>query len=293
MNKIFVTGVTGHFGKATLSFLLKKGISASDISVLVRDEAKGEEFKKQGLNVKQADYSNYESLVTAFKGSDTLLLVSGTDIPNRSQQQENAVKAAKEAGVKRIVYTSFDRKNETGTSPIAMIAESHLHTEKVIKASGLQYTILRNNLYMDMLPMFIGEKALETGIIYQPSGDGKAAYLLREDMAEIAANVLINAGHENKEYVIGGTSAYSYAEIASILTEITGKSVQHVSPAKDEFIKTLTEAKVPAEYVHVFAGFSDAKKQGELDQVGTETETLLGRKAISLKDYLTGVYASN
>ncbi|PBQ32833.1 NAD(P)-dependent oxidoreductase [Sphingobacteriaceae bacterium] len=293
MSKIFITGVTGHFGKATLNFLLNKGISASDITVLVREEAKAEEFLKQGLAVKQADYSNYEALVKAFKGSDTLLLVSGTDIPNRSQQQENVVKAAKEAGVKRIVYTSFDRKNETSTSPIAMIAESHLHTEKAIKASGLQYTILRNNLYMDMLPMFIGDKAVETGVIYQPSGDGKAAYLLREDMAEIAANVLINTGHENKEYVVGGATAYSYAEIAELISELTGKTMQHVSPSKEEYIKTLTEANVPTEFVHVFAGFADAKKQGELDTVGTETETLLGRKATSMKAFLTGVYSAN
>src|SRR5690606_12263053 len=108
---------------------LNKGIAANTISALVRDEAKASDLKQKGLNLKIGDYDNYDSLLAAFQGIDKLLLVSGTDLANRSKQQLNAVKAAKEAGVKHILYTSFERKNETENSPIAFLAQSHIDTD--------------------------------------------------------------------------------------------------------------------------------------------------------------------
>lgn len=85
--KILVTGATGNFGKTTIDFLLEKGIAASNISALVRDETKAEELKTKGITIKVGDYNNYDSLVTAFQGADKLLLVSGTDLENRGKQQ--------------------------------------------------------------------------------------------------------------------------------------------------------------------------------------------------------------
>jgi len=155
---ILITGSTGNYGKATIDFLLKKGFSANSISALVRDVTKAEDLKTKGINLKIGDYDNYASLVEAFKGVDKLLLVSGNDVVNRGKQQINAVNAAKEAGVKHIIYTSFVRKNDSETSPIAFIAKSHIETEKQIKASGMAYTILKNNLYLDVLPMFLENK---------------------------------------------------------------------------------------------------------------------------------------
>src|SRR5690606_12729824 len=121
-------------------------------------------LKAKGINLKIGDYDNYLSLVEAFKGVDKLLLVSSSDVANRTQQHENAVNAAKEVGVKHILYTSSERKNETETSPIYFLGKSHLETERLIKESGLTYTIFRNNLYLEALPMFFGEQVLETGI---------------------------------------------------------------------------------------------------------------------------------
>ena len=192
--KILITGASGNFGKTTIDFLLKKGIPANTISALVRDEAKGADLKAKGISIKIGDYDNYESLVAAFKGIDKLVLVSGTDIVNRGKQQKNVVKAAKEAGVKHILYTSFERKNETETSPIAFLAKSHIDTDNTIKASGMTYTIFRNNLYLDVLPMFLGEQVLETGVFF-PAGETKSAFALRSDLAEATANVLTSEGH--------------------------------------------------------------------------------------------------
>lgn len=289
MSKILVTGATGGLGSAVVNALLAK-TEASNIAVLVRDAAKVETLKEKGVSVLVGDYSDFDSLVAAFQGIDKLYFVSGNDIHNRIPQQENVVKAAVAAGVKHVVYTSFQRKNETATSPIAFVAEGHLKTEEWLKASGLTYTILKHGLYTDILPMFVGEQVLETGVIYQPAGDGKTAFALRTDMAEAGANVLTSEGHENKIYDITGAKTYSYQDIANIISEITGKQIVYVSPSVEEFTKTLTEVGVPAEYIGLFAGFSRAIKEGEFDEVSSDLADLLGRTPVDAETFLQGVY---
>jgi NAD(P)H dehydrogenase (quinone) len=288
---ILVTGATGNYGKSTIDFLLKKGISADGISALVRDEAKAEDLKAKGINLRIGDYDNYASLIEAFKGVDKLLLVSSSDVVKRGQQHENAVRAAKEAGVKHILYTSFERKNDTETSPIYFLGKSHIKTEKLIKESGLNYTIFRNNLYLDALPMFFGEQVLATGI-FLPAGEVKSAFALRNDMTEATANVLTSQGHENKVYSINNTENVSLQEIAQDLGEIAGKQINYVSPPQDIYVETLTAAGVPAEYVAMFAGFAEAIKQGEFSAEKTDLENLLGRKLTTAKAFLKEFYAS-
>lgn len=286
---ILVTGATGNFGKTTIDFLLKKGIEAKNISALVRDEAKAVELAEKGIQIKVGDYDNYESLVSAFQGIEKLLLVSGTDLVNRSTQQLNAVKAAKEAGVKHIVYTSFERKNETETSPISFLAQSHIDTDNAIKSSGLSYTIMRNNLYLDVLPMFLGEKVLETGI-YFPAGEGQAAYVSRNDLAEAAANILSTDGHENKEYATNNIENYSMNEIAATLSLITNKEVFYLNPNTEDYQAALTQAGVPAEYIGMLVGFGEAIKQGEFQSENSDLEKLLDRKPVSLTEFLKQAY---
>ncbi len=289
---ILITGATGHFGRATIDFLLKKNIPASNIAAMVRDVAKAGDLKTKGISLRIGDYDDYSSLLSAFKGIDQLLLISGSDIINRSKQQENAVKAAKEAGVKQIIYTSFVRKNETETSPIAMLAKAHIETEKNIKASGVTYTILQDNLYADVLPLFMGEKVLETGI-FLPAGDGKASFATRLDMAEAAANILTSEGHENKEYILSNDTNYSLTDVASLLTELSGKQVLYHSPSAEVFTETLSKAGVPMEIIAMSAGFCEAIRQGEFSTTKSDLGYLLGRKPTTLKEYLKSVYTNN
>jgi NAD(P)H dehydrogenase (quinone) len=286
---ILITGATGHFGTATINFLLKKGVSPATISGLVRNPDKAAGLKEKGINIKTGDYNEYASLVNAFKNVNQLLLVSGNDITRRKEQQASAVKAAKEAGVKHILYTSFERKSESVDSPIAPIAQSHLATEKFIIESGIPYTILRNNLYMDYVPMFLGEKVLETGVFW-PAGNGKLAAVTREDMAEAAANVLTGSGHENKSYHISAPENFSLGDVATILSEVSGKAVPYLDPLAEDYKKALQQAGVPAEYIGVFAGFAEATKQGEFDATSTDLEKLLGRKPLAINEFLQSVY---
>jgi NAD(P)H dehydrogenase (quinone) len=288
---ILVTGATGHFGNASIQFLLEKGIKANQILALVRNGQATETFNKLGVGTVMGDYDDYDSLVNAFKGVEKLLLISGNDVEKRMLQHQNAIRAAKQAGVKHIVYTSFLRRVENEASPLWLLAHSHIQTEKWLKESGIACTILKNNIYMDFLPGFIGEKVAEKGVIYVPAQNGKVGAVLRSEMAEAAASILSSSGHEGKEYDITNSEALSYQEIANILSEVLGKPINYISPTAEEYKNTLLGYGVPKEGVEIFSSIALAQAEGELDLTSNDLEILLGRKPMSIKDFLVNFYS--
>lgn len=292
MNKILVTGATGNLGGAVINSLLNK-TNPGNIVALVRDleSDKAKELKAKGIAVRKGDYNDHISLVNAFMDIDKLYFVSGSDVVNRNKQHKTVIDASKEAGVKHVIYTSVPRKNETATSPLAVITDSHLKTESWLKESGLTYTFLKHNIYLEMLPIFLGEQLLETGTAYFPAGEGKVGFTSRLDMAEAAAAILTGEGHENKSYDITNNKAVSFHQIAKEVSKASGKAINYVSPSPEEYISTLSAAGVPAEYVHMFAGLGEAFKQQELDQTNDVIETLTGRKPLSAARFLEQVYA--
>lgn len=289
---ILVTGATGHLGRAVVNGLLKK-ISPADIAVLVRREAQAKHFRDLGVDVRIGDYDHFDSLVNAFTGIDKLYFVSASDFHNRLPQHINVVNAAKQAGVKHVVYTSFQRVNETETSPIAQLAKPHLVTEQLLRESGMTYTILRHGLYFDTIPMFIGDNILETRSIYTPAGEGRTAYALRAEQAEAGVNILLGEGHENKEYELAGTQSFSYGDVAAALSAHTQTPIKYHSPSVEEFTQTLTQANVPDMYIGLFAGFSTAIKEGEFAKTSGDLEQLIGRKPSTLREYINKAYAQN
>lgn len=289
MEKILVTGASGHLGNEIANLLLAT-VPATNLSVLVRDPAKAEDLKKKGVTVRQGDYSNYNSLVKAFSGIDKLMFVSSNDLNNRLSQHENVIKAAAEAKVKHIVFTSFQRQNETSTSPIYFLTGEYVASEKLIKASGVTYTILKNGLYADFLPVMLGENVLKTGTVYIPAGNGKAAYTLRSDLAAGAVAILTGKGHENKTYEFSADKAYTFDEVAEVLSRVTGKPIKYVSPTQDEYKKTLLGAGVPEPFVNLIAGSAEAIKQGEFEKTDNTLSQLIGRECTNLESFLAGVY---
>lgn len=286
---ILITGASGNFGRAAVEALIKKGVDKRLIAGLVRDKEKGMGLRTLGVSVRIGDYNNYESLLEAFKGVDQLLLVSGTDILNREAQQQAVVNAAKATGVKHILYTSVDRKSDATDSPLNFILRSHLATENAIKESGMKYTILRNNLYLDTLPWFLGQHVLETGI-YFPAGDGRIGFALRSEMAEAAAEIILSNENESHEYELSGCESVSFAQIAEMLTRITNKPVNYHNPEVNDYLDTLTKAGVPVQYQVAFSGFATAARNGELMAEHSVLERLLGRKPTTVDQYLAQVY---
>ncbi len=294
MSKILVTGATGNLGAAITASLLKK-TDAANITVMVRNAAKAEHLKEQGVKVVTGDYNDYDSMLAAFTGADKVYLVSGDDIPNRAKQHEQAVKAAKQAGVKHVVYSSSQRKNETETSPIHLIIQSHIYTEQQLKASGLIYTVLQHNLYADVIPVFAGgDQVLEKKTIFFPAGEGKTAFGLRTDYAEAGANVLLDDSgqYNNRMIELNGAEAITWKQIAGMVSDITGQHINYVSPADDEFTAALTSAGLPAEIIGLSAGFAKAIREGDFENRTLDLESILGRKPEPVAACLKSAYGN-
>lgn len=287
--KILITGATGNYGGKTIDFLLQRGISPENIFGLARNRSKTEDLTKKGVHIRNGNYDDFDSLLKACKGIDKMLLVSGTDVENRVRQQLNVLKAAKEAGVNHIYYTSFERKNEKASSPIAAVAQAHLATEKALKEKGFTYTIFRNNIYMEMIPVMAGDQVTEKGI-FLPAGETGVAFALRSEMAEASANAIAEGGHENREYAFSNPENISFSEIAAMISDITGKQVPYMDPSPELFRETLLKAGVPEHIVETTASFAEGMKQGEFHTGKSDLGKLLGRKPLSVQDFLTRIY---
>lgn len=289
MDKILVTGANGHYGSAVLKALLQNGLEKGNIYAMVRDKTKASQLQSLGIHVVYGDYENYDSLLEAFSGIGKLLFVSGSTIKNRTILHKLVVKAAKNAGVKHIVYTSQQHKSDHRDSPIYFIIKSHLATETAIMNSGMNFTILRNALYMDLLPEFLGGNVVEDGI-FLPAGQGKIAFTLRSEMAETTAIILSSQGHKNKVYEISGSSI-SFTEIAQKISEIKGHNITYLSPDPKAFINAAVKKGAPGMLIKMLAGFAQAARTGELDSESPHMEKILGRKPSQVYDFLQQIYS--
>lgn len=132
---------------------------------------------------------------------------------------------------------------------------------------------------------------METGV-FLPAGDTKAAFALRDDMAEATANILMGEGHENKVYNFSNSENVSIGEMAANLSEIVGKEIPYNSPSTEVYLETLSNANVPADYAGMFSGFSVAIKQGEFTIENSDLENILGRKPMTVKQFLSIIYGT-
>jgi len=283
---IAITGATGHLGRATIEALLPT-TAPEQLIALVRDPQKAADLSTQGVQVRQGDYNDPASLRAAFQGADTVFLISGDDLEHRLAQHKNVIDAAKAVGATRVVYTSVvnpSLDSHFGASP------SHFETEAYLRESGLAYTLLRNTLYLDIVPMLIGEGTLKSGQLYAAAGDGRVTYALRQDLAEAAAHVLTAPGHDNQTYDLAPAPAYSFQDIATTLSDVTGQPVQYVPISANALAAGMREHQVPEPVVTMMVGLSQAMAANEFDTPNPTLERLLGRKPTDLKTYLAGVY---
>ncbi|WP_066834610.1 SDR family oxidoreductase [Rufibacter ruber] len=290
---ILVTGATGNLGSKVIAHLLNKGTAAKDIAALVREEEDASTLKEQGIHIRIGDYAEIDSLVKAFAGVDKMLLISSNDrgaVENRTKHHINAITAAKAANVKHIAYTSFVRKPGHENSAISGFQNSHVESENFLKESGITYTILQNGIYQEMILAFIGEGVAKTDTILFPAQDGKASWVLREELAEAAANILITNGHENKTYPLTNTTSVGFEQIAAYISEVLGKKVTYVSPAVEDFKAILAKAGVPDLYIGMFTMWGTGIAAGMMDLEDTTLEILLGRKPTSVHRFIEQVY---
>lgn len=291
---ILVTGATGQFGAKAVEHLLKKGVNPKGISVLVRDATKAISLKEKGIHIKEGDYTDHGSMVEAFIGVDKLLLVSSNNreaIENRTLHHKNVIKAAKEAKVNHIVYTSFVRKAGFENSAIADFQNSHVETENCLKESGIDYTILQNGIYAEMILAFVGDKVAENESILFPAEEGKASWVLREELAEAAAHVLTTEDHKNKTYSLTNTESIGFNTIAQDISEVLNKKVKYTSPDINEFKAIMEKAGVPEMYIGMFTMWGTALAEQTMDKEDDTLSNFLNRKPTSVRQFITKVYS--
>lgn len=285
--KIIVTGATGHIGKHTFPSLLKRH-PASNLIALVRDPAKADDLVALGIEVRQGDYFDYASLVRAFEGVEKVMLVSAHAFTDRNTQHYNVITAARQVGVKHIVFMSIKRK-EGSDFTMPEVSPSDLFAEATLKASGLAYTIVRHPPFLDVIQFYIGDKAFEQGIHMAP-GDGKFTAVTRKDLAEAHAVILSEPGHENKTYSLTGYEPVSFADIAGILGKARNIDVPYSTISDQSYIDALTTKGFPfhlAKFVHLWVV---GMQRGEWDEISGDLETLLGRKPTSPAEFLSSNY---
>lgn len=279
--KLLVTGATGKLGSKVVELLLKT-VPAEQLAVSVRNPEKAATLKTLGVDVRKGDFDAPESLDAAFAGVDRLLIISADgDNDTRIRQHANAVAAAQRAGVKFIAYTSVTNAQESDN----IVAPTHKATEQVILDTGIPYSFLRNNWYLENEISSI--QGVMAGAPWVTSaGNGKVGWALQQDYAEAAAAVLSGEGHDNTTYELSGTPL-TQEEFVSVLGDVLGKevAVQQVDDTTYEDI--MKQAGIPDFVTPMLVGIQKSIRSGSLDLESNDFKKVLGHPATPIKEALT------
>lgn len=283
--RIVITGASGHLGRRVIEELLERGVDASDLILVTRWPEALAEHAERGADVRHGDFTDPSSLPAAFAGGERMLLISTDAIGARVQHQRDAIDAAVAAGIRFVAYTSVVNP-EPGTNPAVAVAD-HRATEDKLRESGLGWTFLRNSIYAD-LEAGNQAAAVATGQLVTNGGDGKVAYVARDDCAAAAAAVLATDGHAGKAYDITGPERLDADARAALFAELGGRPVEVVQVDDAGYAAGLAEATgMPLPVAEVYATFGTATREGELDVLTDDFATLTGRAPRSLRDVLT------
>jgi NAD(P)H dehydrogenase (quinone) len=279
---IAVTGASGQLGRLTLRLLLEQ-VDAGQVVALSRTP---QALADLGVATRVADFDDPDGLVSAFDGVERLLLISTNVFGTSGRgawQHANAVRAAVEAGVGHVLYTSITRAGDPA-HPAAAAAE-HRASEELLAASGLAYTVLRDSMYTQLILMGI-EVMLATGMFLDNSGDGATSYVTREDCAAVAAAVLATGGYEGQRLEVTGPRAFTLAEVAALITEFTGVAVRYVPITDEETIADLVVHGMAESAARMFATIGKSTRDGYTNVVTDVVEQITGRRATSVADFL-------
>ncbi|MEA4908979.1 MAG: SDR family oxidoreductase [Anaerolineaceae bacterium] len=275
---ILITGATGQFGSIVARTLLESGLG-EDLAVSVRNPDKAGELKARGVDVRQGDFDDPASLSRAFAGVERLLLISATDDnATRIRQHTTAVRAAQEAGVSFIAYTSIAGADR---NPLGL-AEVHRATEEAIRASGIAFAFLRNNWYLENELGYV-QAALAGAPLRTATGEGKIGWALRADYAQAAAAVMAGRGPENAIYELSGPLA-TYDDFATALGQALGRQVDVEHIDEDAYSQDLAASGLPGFLVPVFVENARLIRQGALAVESDDFARLLGRPVTPLPE---------
>lgn len=271
-----VTGATGNIGGRVARAFAVDGVSQR---LVVRDPARAPSLP--GVEVARASYADLEGVRRALAGCQTVLMVSASESATRLDEHRTFVDAAAEAGVEHLVYTSY-----VGAGPDATftLARDHFATEEHIKASGMAWTFLRDNLYLDFLPRMVGAD----GVVRGPAGLGRLAAVAQDDVAAVAVAVLREAAaHAGSTYDLTGPEALTLAEVTEVMSEHLGRDISFHDESLEEAFASRASYGAPHWQVEAWVSTYTAIAAGEMAGVSGDVERLTGRPPLSLRDLLS------
>ncbi len=284
---ILVTGANGQLGRRIVEHLLTRKSADTPLAVSVRDPAKASDLAGRGVSVRQGDFDAPATLAAAFAGVSRLALIS-TDGPKavRIGQHRAAIQAAKTAGVRHIVYTSFLDADAASPSEFAQV---HAATEQDLRASGLGLTLLRNPLYADFLPMtFAG--ALQSGILHLPTGTGRTSFLSRDELAEATAAAALAPSLPKEIYELTGAEAVDFGALAGLVGLRTGRTLRYQPVDEAGYAKALEGFGLPGWLAAAMANMYTAVAQGRFAQVTGDFGALTGHAPRSLSSLVEEMF---
>lgn len=282
MSTIIVTGASGKLGRRIVQLLLDRG--GDRIIATTRTPAALAEFAARGVDVRRADFDDPASMAAAFTGGDVAVLISTDAVGTpglRIAQHRAAIHAFQAAGVRHAIYTSVC--NPVG-SPLA-VALDHALTEAALAESKLSFTALRNNIYTDMLMVYL-PPAIASGSLVDACGTGRAAFVTREDCAQVAAAVAANPPAGRQTLDVTGPAAVTRDEIAQLASEILGRSIHHVNVPVAALVAGMVEHGMPKPIAELYATFDVGTAQGYLANTADTVQRLTGRAPQSVRDFL-------
>ncbi|MDO4259239.1 MAG: SDR family oxidoreductase [Actinomycetaceae bacterium] len=274
---IGITGVTGQLGGA-VARLLEQSVGGDRLRLFARDPSRLPHLP--GAERTKIAYEHTRQVVEALRGVHTLFFVSGGESLDRVQQHKGLIDAAIEAGIEHIVYTSFIG---AGPDSTFTLGRDHGATEKYIRASGAQWTFLRDNFYLD----FFAYLPDEEGVIRGPAADGRVAGVARQDIAEVAAAVLADsATWAGQTLNLTGPEALTLDEIAETLTRIGQRPVTYIPETVEEAYESRKKWEAEPWQYDAWVSTYTAIASGELAEVSPDVERVLGRPATSFEELL-------
>jgi uncharacterized protein YbjT (DUF2867 family) len=274
---ILITGAGGTVGTALVEEL--KG-SDQKTRLTFRSKDKAEKAAAAGYDVVTLDYAQPETLGPAFAGVDTVFLL-GTGVLGQAEGEINVVNAAKAAGVKKIVKLSIWGADAEEYA----LARMHRTVERAIEASGLEWTFLRPNNFMQGFITYEGESIRAEGAFYLPAGEAKVNHIDARDIARVAAKVLTTPGHAGKAYNLSGPKAISYAEVADILSAAIGKPVRYVAVSDDAARSAMIAGGAPELYADYVIELYQYFRASGAAEVSSTVKELTGRDPITFEQF--------
>jgi uncharacterized protein YbjT (DUF2867 family) len=272
---IAITGSTGALGGLVARKLAVYGVKQR---LIVRDARRAPRVAHMATAT-ISGYGDRAGMRRAMQGLQTLFLVPAGEAENRVELHEAAIDAAVDAGITRIVYVSMLNAAADATFTFG---RDHFATEEYIKRSGAAYTFLRDSFYLDVIPGFVSSD----GVIAGPAGDGKIAPVAREDIADVAASVLRNGGHDGRTYDMTGPQALTMREIAAELSRATKRTIAYKNETLDEARASRAGFDAPEFAKEGWISTYVAIAKGEFDVVSRDVSAIVGRRPMSLSDFL-------